>query len=131
MFKKTKFRVEPEITAKPSKPFKIKVSIPILSIDVKEFNGLTADFVIKSEVPHTSYNQIMDATCFIDDDNDKNIEIWRIENALDSLVSVERSDREKLSAKLTGKTLKVPVELRTSLSEIIKTNIEVTLLNPS
>lgn len=131
LFKKTKFRVEPDFVIQTVKPFEIKVSIPILSIDNKEFNGLTADFLIKSDRQQISYNQVMDAICFVDEDKDKNIDIWRVENALDTLVSVERSERDKFSTKLTGKTLQCPVELKTASSEIVKTNIEINLLNPS
>jgi len=131
LFKKTKFKVEPDVAIETSKPFKIKVSIPILSIDNKEFNGLTADFFIKSDRQHITYNQVMDAICFIDEDNDKNIDIWRVENALDTLVSVDRNERDKFSTKLTGKTLQCPVKLKTVSSEIVKTSIEINLLNPS
>lgn len=106
-------------------PYTIRISIPIKEMDSETFCGYREEFVIESFKKQISYSQILDCVCHIDDDDDYNHDMWRIENALETVIAVEYADRQRLNKEIGDNGLRCPVTLKLADNEKVPTYIEV------
>lgn len=108
---------------KADQPYSIRVSIPIKNED-DSLGDLRYDVIIENDRPSIHYGLILDAVCHLGKDP---VELWQIENAMDTVIWIDRDKRGQFSKKISPEGLRCPIELVLPNKERVLSHIDVTV----
>lgn len=102
-------------------PYCIRISIPIKNED-DSFGNLRHEVFVKTDKPNIHYSMLLDAVCHIGKDP---IELWRIENAMDTVIWIDHDKRGQFSKAIGPDGLRCPIELVLSNKERVQSYIDI------